>query len=157
MRNNQPKNYFVSRQKYYYSGESVVEVESNGLDYAGSDMLVKKYRGEGQSYASPIEAVEVAIEICRQWRIDGEHLAHVGVGSTGGMGFEIEPTTFKQARLWAKEAFEELPKCDRCGDILPKEYYTLYDIDNDEKYCGEYCADKAYEFYSEAENELETE
>jgi len=31
--------YYVSRQRYYYCGQDVVEIAEGGLDYSGADML----------------------------------------------------------------------------------------------------------------------
>lgn len=100
--------FFVSRQKYYYSGVPVVEVTSGGLDYAGADMLVPKFPGEGMEYDDPVEAIEAAICICREWRKAGEKKASVGVGSTGGMGMELEPSTFADVRAWAQKRLEKM-------------------------------------------------
>lgn len=61
--------FFVSRQQYYYSGTSTVEVTAGGLDYAGADMLRTKYRhlGESEEYTSAVEAVKAAIAIRDAW------------------------------------------------------------------------------------------
>lgn len=160
--------FFVSRQRYYYSGKHVVEVTSGGLDYAGADMLGIDYPGEGKEYADPREAVEAAIEICRSWRADRKSVAtktnrydamrpSVAVGATAGMGLELEPTTFKEARAWANKHWESLPKCGHCGEPLPdkRNRYKLIDFADDTEYCSEYCADKAYEFYMKDMEESE--
>jgi len=93
--------FFVSRQCYYYSHKSVVEVTTGGYDYAGADMLVPDHEGEDREYDDPVEAVETAIEICRAWH-KKYRAVHVAVGSTGGMGLELEPCTFVEARAWAQ-------------------------------------------------------
>jgi hypothetical protein len=151
--------FYVSRQCYYYNGESTVEVTRGGSDYAGADMLVPKYNGEGKEYNDPREAVEAAISICQQWRKDGEPKASVATGSTGGMGFELEKTTFALARKWAKEAYAALPKCDHCGEPLESDdkYYYLPDFADDFKYCSENCANRAEEFFYKEMGELESE
>lgn len=157
------KKYYVSRQLYYYSREQVVEVTAGGQDYAGADMLVPKYAGEGREYTDPREAVEAACRIAREWRADAGDVRppfeiHVACGSTGGMGMELEPDTFAAARAWAEERWEELPKCDRCGEpITEGGGYMLTDFPSDERYCREYCADMAAaDIYAEIE-EVEEE
>ncbi|MDO8490838.1 MAG: hypothetical protein Q7T04_02340 [Dehalococcoidia bacterium] len=51
--------------------------------------------------------------------------------------------TFKALLAWADKIFEKLPKCDRCGDLLPEHYYTVQELYGD-KFCSEYCAERAY-------------
>jgi hypothetical protein len=140
--------YFVSRQACYYSHDLTVEVAAGGLDYAGPDMLVSRYPGEGKEFNDPQEAVETAIEICRAWRKDGEKRAKVACGSTGGMGIEIEPDTFPGARAWAKKVYAALPKCDGCGDLMGKEKFQADDWSGSE-FCSERCAEREAEFQAE--------
>lgn len=100
----QDHKFFVSRQRYYYSGESVVEVVSGGRDYANADMLVPKYDGEGQEYTDPLEAVEKALEILAAWRLDRPEIEiGIAVGTSAGMGMELEPDTMEYARAWAEK------------------------------------------------------
>ena len=120
----------------------MVEVSRGGFDYCNPDALGAKYPGETDEYDSPVEAVDVAISICRAWRKDGEPRARVGVGSTLGMTMPFEPIRFREARRWAKEEIERLPKCARCGQVLPARPYRVLDMD--EEYCSEYCAEEAY-------------
>ena len=63
--------YYVSRQKYYYSGQSVIEIASGGIDSSGCDMLstakdspMRRFEGD---YANPIEAVDAAIGLQKLW------------------------------------------------------------------------------------------
>ena len=157
--------FFVSRQNYYYTSQLVVEVvaggseasrEQRGVDYAGPDMLVEAYQhlGEGIEYEDPREAVKKAIAICREWRKDdGRQDVHVAVGNTGGMGVELEPTTFKAARKWAKRVWAQMPKCDQCGGLLPRNGESYYVLAGDEdrglqtvekgKFCSEVCVGRA--------------
>ena len=136
--------FYVSRQKYYYSGINAVEIANGGQDLAGSDMLVPKYQGEGQEYADPREAVEAAINICRAWRKDGTTSAKLVMGSTLGMGIELEPITFEDAEKLAEKLHDKLPKCDQCGAILGKERFKhVYDCD-DLEFCSEQCAEANY-------------
>jgi hypothetical protein len=114
--------FFVSRQCYYYSHVSVVEVVSGGIDNSGADMLCAVYPGEGQEYDDPVEAVETAIEVCKAWR-KKYRAVHVAVGSTGGMGLELEPCTFVEARAWAQRWTKRLDE-ERVDTTLDVEEYA---------------------------------
>lgn len=147
--------YFVSRQRYYYSGESLVEVAQGGLDYAGSDMLVAAYRnlGEGEEYLNPVEAAEAAIAIRKAWQRDKPaDKIGIAIGDSHGMGLEFEPDSDESVLKIAKELYEKLPKCDQCGELLPKEFLRVYEID-DSKFCSEYCCEKAYQELVELNDE----
>lgn len=147
--------WFVSRQCYWGvdpDEQNVVEIAQGGCDYANPDMLVEKYEGEGKTYTDPVEAVEASLKIAEQWHKDSPELI-IGVahGSTGGMTMPFEADEQEKLREWAKKTLEALPKCDRCGAVLPEEYYTVPDLD-DEKFCREYCAkERASELYQEEE------
>jgi len=106
-------NYFVSRQLYWPDGEAIVEVAIGGADYCNPDMLVPKFAGEGQEYETAIEAVEVAIGICQGWRDSGKKEAKIAVGNTGGFTLPFEPTTFADARKWARKRDNSLSR-HRC-------------------------------------------
>ncbi len=135
--------YTVTRQIQWPEGTPIVEVSSGGIDYTNPDALVEKYQGEFETFQDPREAATTAIAICKAWRLDGEKKAKVGHGATGGMTMPFDAGTFRELLDWADETFEKLPKCDRCGDLLPKEYYTVQELDGD-KFCREYCAEMAY-------------
>jgi len=120
----------------------MVEVSVGGMDYTNPDALSPKYPGEMEEYDSPVEAVQVAIRICEQWR-DDEPEAEIGVGSTLGMTMPFEPRTFAEAIAWAERQLAALPKCSRCGELLPQKYFHVSELD-DEKFCREFCAEEAY-------------
>lgn len=151
--------YTVTRQLQWPEGTAVVEVSNGGLDYTNPDALVAKYSGEFEEFLSPVEAVETAIDICRSWRNDGKKSAKVGIGATGGMTLPFDTCSFKDAQLWARKTEEGLQKCPTCGKIVEdlKEWYLagtytkdgFYPNDDGEKYCSEYCAEKASEFETE--------
>lgn len=146
--------YFVSRQHYYYSGECMVEIACGGLDYANADMLVEKYVGEGEEYADPREAAIAAIEVCKDWRKDDQKDAKVTVVSTGGFSLEGEGMTFAQVKEWAEKAYEKLPKCDYCGELLGKETWQNEESDwTGFTFCREYCAEQAQTVEDETEVE----
>jgi hypothetical protein len=145
--------WFVSRQCYWPDGTKVVEVAAGGRDYANAGMLCAKYSGEGEEYRDPVEAVEVAIAICRSWRRDGEGRAKVAWGATGGFTMPFEPSTFKEARAWAKERRSKLERCPQCGYIMPgpRDRWRLQGWD-DEEFCSDHCAER---FESELHSEVQ--
>ena len=98
----------VTRQLQWPEGTPVVEVSSGGIDYTNPDALSPRYPGEFETYADPVEAVEAAILICRAWRKDSRKDAKVGYGATGGMTLPFDPSTFQEARQWAKRCQEKL-------------------------------------------------
>ena len=135
--------YTVTRQIQWHNGGAVVEVSSGGLDYANPDALVQKYEGEFQTFDDPVEAAETAIAICKVWRKDGAPRASVGYGGTGGITMPFDPCGYRELRKWAKKRYEQLPKCDRCGELLPKHPYIVFDDPDLGKFCREYCAEEA--------------
>lgn len=136
--------YTVTRQIQWPEGRRVVEVSQGGLDCTNPDALSPKYPGEFREYDDPREAVEAAIAICEAWRRDGAPDAEVGFGATGGMTMPFDPTSYQEARAWASRVAEQLPRCDRCGRLLPARPYHYQGID-DEQYCSEWCAEFANE------------
>lgn len=148
--------WFVSRQFYWGADPdeaNVVEIASGGCDYANPDMLVEKYAGEGKTYTDPREAVNIAIDIAKQWKADKPDLK-IGIahGFTGGCTMPFEPQETEELKAWALKAYEALPKCTQCGELLPEKHYTLPE-DPDVKFCREYCAEKYAEenFHTEEE------
>jgi len=145
--------YTVTRQIQWPNGDPMVEVSEGGIDYTNPDALVANYPGEFQEFQDPREAVETAINICRSWRKDGQQDAKVGVGATGGYTMPFDGSTFKEAVDWAKEVWEKLEKCPTCDRITEdlQEWWSagewigdeFYAYDNGDKYCSEYCAEKA--------------
>lgn len=137
--------YTITRQRQWPSGDQVVEVSAGTLDYANPDMLVCKFArlGEGETFVSPVLAVEAAIAICEAWRKDGCPEAQIGHGATGGMTMPFDACTYGEARAWAAKREEKLPRCDRCGELLGRERYTVPELD-DQLFCREFCAERAY-------------
>jgi hypothetical protein len=123
----------------------VVEVSAGGQDYTNPDALVPKFArlGEEETFLSPVAAAEAAIAICRAWRKDGAPRAKVAYGATGGMTMPFDPCTYAEARKWAAKREEQMPRCDRCGDLLPENHFTVPEMDG-ERFCREYCAEEAY-------------
>ena len=134
--------YTVTRQIQWPEGTPMVEVSAGGIDYTNPDALVVMYPGEFEAYDDPREVATTAIEICRAWCRDGERRAKVSHGATGGMTMPFDSCTYDELRSWAERAYQELRKCDRCGDVLPQRHYVHPEVD-DEAFCSEYCAEEA--------------
>ena len=132
----------VTRQVYWDSGAHVVEIAGGGIDYCNPDALCAKYPGEFDEYNDPREAVEVAIDICRQWRKDGEKSAYLTLGCTGGCTMYFDSITFAEAIKWGDKVYESLEKCIICGDLINQDEYYVDEF-GENKYCREYCAEKA--------------
>lgn len=115
--------------------------------------------GEGETFVSPVRAVEAAIQVCDAWRADGCPEAQIGYGATGGMTMPFDPCTFEEARAWAAKREESLPKCGRCGELLGRKRYTIPELD-DQTFCREYCAEQTWYDHCDQmgeNNEEETE
>ena len=137
--------YTVTRQHQWPSGDHVVEVSAGGQDYTNPDALVESFArlGEGETFASPVLAVEAAVNICEAWRRDGCPKAQIGYGATGGATMPFDPCTYEEAREWAAKREEQMPRCDGCGELLPERYFTVPELDG-ERFCREFCAEEAY-------------
>jgi hypothetical protein len=154
--------YFVSRQHYWHSGDLVVEIAGGGTDYANPDMLVEKYPGlgEGKEYDDPREAVAAAIKIRDAWNADTladresghviepdpPQMARIEAGFTGGytMPFEEHPTD-EQLNDWAQKAWNNIPKCPGCGEVMHSDQRWGHDLLYGEYiFCSENCADNDY-------------
>jgi hypothetical protein len=139
----------VTRQSQWPEGTYVVEVSGGGIDYTNPGALSKKYKGEFEEFADPREAVETAIRIAQQWQADCDRKVFIGTGSTGGMTMPFDPEplneeTFAALRERAEEEYQEMPKCDRCGDLTGKEKWHINGDEDWGTFCSENCADNAY-------------
>jgi hypothetical protein len=148
----------VTRQIQYPDGDYTVEISKGSYDYVNPGALVEKYEGEGKTYNSAVEAVEVAIKIQTQWQKDcPDEEIIIGMGNTTGMTVHFgscDPDFLKQR---AKELDIEKGYCDQCGEVLPEDPFRAWDIygsDMDESFCSDYCADKAHNANYEAELEV---
>jgi hypothetical protein len=140
------KNWFVSRQHYFYQDILVVEIAYPSIDYSSPDMLVSKYAGEGKSYDNPIEALNVAISIMEAWKLDNpEEEIGITYGSFNGYEGETYDNLEELKQLIQKE-YDSLPKCSYCNELIDGEEYFVNDDSqfNEEKFCSEYHAEKAY-------------
>jgi len=135
----------VTRQCYYGAEYPyTVEIAFGGLDYANPDMYCTKYPGEGDEYTDPREAAQTALEIAKQWQTD-EPDKDIGVayGSTGGYTLPFEKCEEAKLLAWAEKRWEDLPKCQRCGEVMGEEGWM--DAYGEITMCSEYCSDKNHE------------
>ena len=138
----------VTRQCQFPDGANVVEVSVGGLDFCNADALSERYSGEFQTFSDPREAVNVAIEIARNWRKDSGKRISIGVGSTHGMTMPFDSGTQADAIKWASEVWESLPKCSGCGEAMQSATWHANEWDGLD-YCSEPCATLAAEFEAE--------
>ena len=140
----------VTRQDQWM-GDLMVEFSDGGFDYANPDMLSPKYDGEGETFIDPRDAVDAAISIFNEWKADepGADIS-IGYGATLGFTMPFESSSVPEIKAWAQKDYDALPKCDRCGEILPEEFYFI----DDDKYCSEYCCDMVFEsMYADIDEE----
>jgi hypothetical protein len=156
------KNEFtVTRQCQYPEGTLVVEISQGGSDYSNPGMLVKAYPEEGDTFLGMTNAVEAGIRIAQQWKKDSKKKIGIAVGNTGGdtAFFESMPLTIATFKHLRKKAYDfdiNLPRCDRCGEILGKDKYRNNEMPDD-LFCREYCAEEAYRELCELDTQDESE
>lgn len=149
--------WFLSRQCYWPDGDLVIEIAAGGADYANAGMLADPPDGRydllgcTREYSDPREALEVAFRVRDLWN---EELQGTGgscrieTGYTAGwtMPFMSFPDD-ECLRKWAQERWNELPKCDQCGEpYTTPAWYLAWDPELG-KFCSEGCCDRAcYEY-----------
>lgn len=151
------KKYYVSRQCYWPDGNNVVEIAMGGSDYANPDQLVDRFSklGEGHEFEDPREAVSSAINVLEAWRkLCPDKEIEIAYGYTGGNTMPFDPSPIEEIETWADKQYAKLPKCDRCHELLTKDstYQYADGFSPDEKYCSEFCLEKAAEQFAEEED-----
>lgn len=160
----------VSRQSNYYDGGAYSVEIARDLDYAGPGMLAGDWPEEGD-YDDPRDAAQAAAQLAERW---GEQEGWERWGMPGdpmpitvSMNAMVYPTvkdgmTPEEARAWAQDRYDRMPKCDRCGGPLPdeKERWHLleeqdYLGDDAPEYCSENCAELAYDDLLREQQEIE--
>jgi len=138
--------YYVSRQRQWPDGDLMVEVAVGGLDYANPGMLAEKFPqwGEGREFTDPREAANAAVSVWEVWKQTSPTTEiGIGHGATGGMTMPFSDCGADALAEWAEAAYEALPKCAECGELLGAETYTHESADDD-RFCREYCAEENY-------------
>jgi len=153
--------YVVSRQAPYYQAPLLsVEIAAGGYDYCGADMLGAKYPelGEGRVYDDPRAAAKAAIQILEQWQKDepGKQIV-IAHGYTHGLFTELPESTVEEAILWAEAEWEDITRCDRCGDPVPKNWWHAEELLGEEIFCSDRCSQYALEDFFATLNEAERE
>lgn len=143
--------YTVTRQRQYPDGDFMVEISFGDYDYVNPDARPERYEGEGQTYTSAVEAVNVAIAIQKQWQSDcpNDEIL-IGMGNTMGMTMPFDPEDPEVLLEKAERIDFEAAKCEQCGDIIPDgQAYQACDVFGEllyGEYCSEHCCDKAHEY-----------
>lgn len=146
--------WYVGLQKYYWmnfqrEGKQVVTIEiaSNGIDYSGADGIFLDWKHEralglDMDYYDPRQAVETAIaakpKLQEKYPQYDWEITWVGLG----MGEEGENIDDETLRARAQKRFDNLEKCDQCGDVLEDDFYCCEICGNKFKLCREYCVDQ---------------
>lgn len=144
--------WFLSRQHYWPDGDLAVEIAKGGLDYANPDMLgtIFPELGEGVEYTDPREALKAALAVRDAWNVclekdREEDRCRVEHGYTGGytMPFSSYPTD-KELQEWAEKEWESLPKCVKCGELMPEggEYYAV-EYGDEPRFCSQVCLEES--------------
>jgi hypothetical protein len=105
-------------------------------------MLIGKYKGEGEEYKDPRDAVNVAIQIRDAWKKDSNEEVIITAGSFNGM--EGEEETDEDLKKWAEKQYESMPKCALCGELIEEEWSNPDSEFLGEKFCSENHAETAY-------------
>jgi hypothetical protein len=157
MKNTFSNLWVITRQHYWPDGQFCVEIAFGGRDYSNPDALTQKYVGEFEEFSDPREAVETAVKIWEQWKKDCPK-AEIFLAKGCTLGCTIpfvtegdRGCTPEMLRTWAKREYEMLPKCDRCGDVLPESPWRKMDDWDGEQYCSESCAERAQEALEQEE------
>ncbi len=159
----------VTRQSYSSMGENANVVEVCGTvsqtrysidNYSNPGALVAKYTGEFETFDNPIAAAAAAISIYHAWKADGGKRLSIRHGFTGGSTMPFDAPEhgagIRDIEAYAKEAYDLLPKCPVCGDIMGKETY-ISDFLPDEKICSENCCYKLEEDAAEENDRAKLE
>ena len=153
--------YFVSRQRYWSTGENVVEIAAGGLDHSGPDMLSDHFNiyarlGSGLETDDPREALRAAVAIRDEWnrQLEAAYAAdecslsdpiscRIEVGYNLDMITPAEEPTDEQLQEWAQQEWDSLPTCYWCGERGDLPYY-IPEIGEEVRFCSSACADECW-------------
>ncbi|MEK6832737.1 MAG: hypothetical protein AABY32_01705 [Nanoarchaeota archaeon] len=134
----------ISRQHRWQDGLFIVEISYGNISLCNPNAYSPNYSGELEEFLNPIEAVNTAWDIAIQWQKDTNKIIYIAKGYTAGstMHFdEMELTEENKQYLlkWANEIYENLDKCEHCGEVINKKNcYKNYDYD-DLYFCSDNC------------------
>lgn len=148
--------FFVSRQRYYdgsssaATGPLVVEIAVGGSKKATKEMLAARFDGEGKNLKYPIDAVNIAERIYKQWNLayadEHKRLCILDPSFKEGRKFyEFNKRGLEEARKWAEITLENMQKCGGCNKPLGnlKNPLSINEFAN-KLFCSEYCLSKSY-------------
>jgi hypothetical protein len=112
--------YFLSRQRDLAKDFLYVEIAVDKKN-SGTDILNKRYEGEGKNLYSPIDAVVVARKIMDLWNDElpeESKKIRIAKDSKNYIEYEYTQESLEKLNIWAENVFEGLPKCARCKKIF---------------------------------------
>ena len=151
--------FYVTRQIFFPDGAHGIEI-TQGIDSASPDALAAKYDEERGGYQSPIDAASAAIELRKKWAQDCQKRVRIYIaGYAPQLGiYGDNPVTPRECIAWGKAKYQNMPKCDKCGEILGGDTYRAMELDDSvfcSQYCAEYMLDQYYREMAEIEGEGE--
>lgn len=147
--------FVVTRQTNFYDeGAPSVEI-AYGMDNVSPGALssTTMFPDDFTEAEDPREAVEVAIKLRKAW---WPHIRYTSMGEkryvpftiSGAASIGLYPTvedglTAAQLRRWAKQKYEQMPKCDYCGTPTENEYQDEFG----DKFpsCSDFCASQIFD------------
>jgi hypothetical protein len=138
--------FYVSRQCYFHDeGEYGVEI-ATARDHMSPDALASRYTEDLGEHEDPREAAEAAIVLAERWRKDvgAERLAaecFTIAGNPVCYPTVADALDADQVRAWAARRFDEMPHCERCGELAQAGAWIAPDGGDPVIACGQYCAD----------------
>jgi hypothetical protein len=142
---------FISRQRYYEDNQLALEIANGGSKFAGKDILPKLFNKENGNYISPVDAVNIAIDIINQWDIkyhdENKKIALVN-GDGKGTKVYFDPHSKKdieRLERWAQMTFKNMAKCCNCQRPIGNmnKAYETQDLPN-RVACSDQCLATVY-------------
>lgn len=138
----------ITRQRYYEDNQLAVEINCGGKLKAGPDVLPTKFYGEGKNLLSPIDALNISIQIVKDW--DNTYFDEpkmIAVVSSEGKKLYFNPRDKNQIlslQRWAEKTLKDMKSCDHCGRLISKsKFIETSDLPN-RSFCQEICASNTY-------------
>lgn len=119
--------YRIARVHSWPDGHFYIQV-TNCRDCMSADTLSPIYKEERQGYWDPREALKAAFAVRKQW----------GKAEYISLWDGEDDHNDDELVALAQSAYDALPKCELCGDLIEYETYQFDDI----VLCSESCAEK---------------